>query len=68
MLRAGVVARERVTALDVRAAGRDFGRALWPDRERRADRDGVLRAEREGFGFRDEDFTDYLLGSDAKVK
>jgi hypothetical protein len=28
VLRAGVVARERVTALDGRAAGRDFGRAL----------------------------------------
>src|SRR5688500_4059585 len=64
VLRAGVVARERVTAalpLDVRAAGFFFweGRAVRVRLLVRLGRLGVWRfAEREGFGLRDEDFTD----------
>ena len=68
VLRAGVVARERVTpALDGRDGrdgredGRDLPRVACDDRERLAVRVWVRRlAEREGFGLRDEDFTDYL--------
>jgi hypothetical protein len=62
VLRAGVVARERVTA----ALARD-GRAEALARV--AGRVEVVRlAEREGFGFRDEDFTDNSPGMTAMVK
>ena len=68
MLRAGVVARERVTAaLDGRAGAAlvFFFRGLRAEALRfvRFVRLGVRRfADREGFGLRDEDFTDNLLG------
>src|SRR5688500_4401937 len=66
VLRAGVVARDRVTAaLDVDdrlAAGRD-GRAAGLRALVRAVLRGVWRlAEREGVGLRDEDFTDNSPG------
>jgi len=79
VLRAGVVARERVTAaLDVRAAALlafFFFRGLRTDTFRffRVVRLGVWRfaeriwrfAERDGFGLRDEDFTDNSPGNDG---
>jgi hypothetical protein len=73
VLRAGVVARERVTAaLDVRDAGFFFFRGLRTEAFRllvRAVRRGVWRfAEREGFGLRDEDFTDNSPGMTAMMR
>jgi hypothetical protein len=79
VLRAGVVARERLTAaLDVRAAALlafFFFRGLRTDTFRfvRVVRLGVWRfaeriwrfAERDGFGLRDEDFTDNSPGNDG---
>ena len=71
VLRAGVVARERVTAaLDGRAdaARAFFFRGLRAETFRfvRFVRLGVRRfADREGFGLRDEDFTDNSPGMTA---
>jgi len=74
VLRAGVVARERVTAaLEGRAAPvRAFLAVFFRELRAaelllvRALRLGVWRlADREGFGFRDEDFTDNSPGMTA---
>jgi hypothetical protein len=69
VLRAGVVARERVTA--ALPLARD-GRAAFALFRVEVERDAVLGevrlAEREGFGLRDEDFTDNSPGMTAMVK
>jgi hypothetical protein len=75
VLRAGVVARERVTDFEVRGAAGFFLRGVRVEAlrflraERLADRLDVWRfAEREGFGLRDEDFTDNSPGMTAMVR
>ena len=78
VLRAGVVARERVTtalagrAEAVRAAGfleRDEALLVRVVRVVPFVRLGVgLLADREGVGLRDEDFTDYSPGMTAMVR